>query len=80
MESNTDKVLLALLLGIAGGAALAMLLASENGAEIRKKIADAANDFTESLQDIPAQMKGGMKTGPHNKEAAWQEIIDYITE
>ena len=50
-DSTSTKVLGALILGAAIGAALGILLAPEKGSETRRKLAKGAKDFTDNLKD-----------------------------
>lgn len=50
-SNNNGKLIGALLTGAVIGAALGMLFAPDEGSETRKKIAEKADDFSESLKD-----------------------------
>jgi gas vesicle protein len=49
--SDTGKVLGALVLGVAAGAALGLLFAPSKGSELRQKISDNASDILDELND-----------------------------
>lgn len=48
---KSEKVILGILAGVAGGAILGLLFAPEKGARTRKKIADTSEDYAEELKD-----------------------------
>jgi len=54
MNDNT-KVLVALLAGVAAGAALGILFAPEKGAETRDKLNDALKNLGDSIKDRAAE-------------------------
>ena len=49
--SSTSKVVVAVLAGMAAGAALGLLLAPESGSEMRKKISEGTNDLIDEILD-----------------------------
>jgi gas vesicle protein len=50
-SNNTGKVIGALLVGAAVGAALGILFAPAKGSETRKKLAGTAEDYTDALKE-----------------------------
>ena len=51
MNNDTGKIIMALLVGAAAGAALGILFAPAKGEETRKKLVDGANDLASQLKD-----------------------------
>lgn len=54
MKDNT-KVVVALLAGLAAGAALGILFAPERGTETRDKLNDALKNLGDSIKDLAAE-------------------------
>jgi gas vesicle protein len=52
--SDNSKVLVALLAGVAAGAALGLLFAPEKGSETRDKLGQSLKDFGDSIKDRAA--------------------------
>ncbi|MBK7850440.1 MAG: YtxH domain-containing protein [Bacteroidetes bacterium] len=72
---NTSKILLALVGGVALGAAIGVLLAPDKGSETRKKIKDTARDLGDKAKD---KFRQTMKTASDMKsrvEAEAEELI-----
>ena len=55
--ANTGKILTALLLGAAAGAAMGVLFAPDKGSETRKKISGKATEFGDELKNRFAKAK-----------------------
>jgi len=72
MKGNA-KVLLALIGGVAVGAAIGILLAPDKGSATRKKMADAAKNFSDMATE---KMKEGMKMASGYKSKVNQEQED----
>ncbi len=73
MNSNS-KVLLALLGGVAVGAVIGLLFAPDKGSETRKKVADAAKDFSEKAKE---KVKEGMKMASDFKSKVKNDADDF---
>jgi len=73
MKDNS-KILLALLGGVAIGAAIGILLAPGKGSETRKKMADAAKDFSDKATE---KVKEGMKKASEFKAKINDEMEDF---
>lgn len=48
---KSEKVVLGILAGVAGGAILGLLFAPEKGVRTRKKIVDSSEEYAEELKD-----------------------------
>jgi gas vesicle protein len=72
--STSSKVLLATLGGVVVGAAIGILFAPDKGSETRRKVNDAAKDFTGKAKE---KMKEGMKMASGFKSAVNGEDEDF---
>jgi gas vesicle protein len=73
--NSSSKVILALLGGVAIGAALGILFAPEKGSETRQKIADKAKEFGEKTKQ---KFSEGIRNAKHKKEQAESEVGEFI--
>lgn len=71
---NSSKVLLAILGGVAVGAAIGILFAPDKGSETRKKVSDAAKDFTDKASQ---KVKEGMKAASGFRSKVNGEAEDF---
>lgn len=53
--NDNSKVVIALLAGLAAGAALGLLFAPEKGSDTRDKLSQALKDFGDSIRDKAAE-------------------------
>ena len=72
--NSSSKVLLAILGGVAVGAVIGILFAPGKGSDTRKKVADAAKDFTDMATE---KMKEGMKMASGFKSKVNGEAEDF---
>jgi gas vesicle protein len=72
--STSSKVLFAALSGVAIGAAIGILFAPDKGSETRKKVSDAAKDFTDKASQ---KMKEGMKMASGFRSKVNDESEDF---
>ena len=66
--NKNQKVLLALIAGVAAGAAAAVLLAAEDGKTSRKKLTDWAEDLLNTSKDKISNLKKQPVTQEENEE------------
>ena len=71
---KSSKVLLAILGGVAVGAAIGILFAPDKGSETRKKVSDAAKDFTDKASQ---KVKEGVKMASGFKSKVNGEAEDF---
>jgi gas vesicle protein len=72
--STSSKVLFAALGGVVVGAAIGILFAPGKGSETRKKVTDAAKDFSDMAAE---KMKEGMKMASGFKSKVNGEADDF---
>lgn len=64
--SNSNKVILGLLGAAVAGLAIGILLAPDKGGEIRKKIADRANDIASRIGEFVSEGKDKVESAEKN--------------
>ena len=72
-ENNTGKIIGALLLGSAIGAALGILFAPAKGSETRDKIFDKAGDLASGLKEKASNLYGQVKNGEMDLKKGMQD-------
>jgi gas vesicle protein len=77
-ENNTGKIVGALLLGTAVGAALGLLFAPAKGSETRKKILDGAkglaDDVKDNLKDSVSNIWNKVKEGEEMAKSKYDDL------
>jgi gas vesicle protein len=73
--NNNVKILAALVIGVAAGAAIGVLFAPDKGSETRKKMADAARDLGDKAKE---KMKEGMKMASGFRSKVNNEEEDFV--
>ena len=69
-NSNTEKIIAAVLIGAAIGGALGIFFASDKGSELRKIIAGKTGDLTDSLKEKFNSLVDASKKEHGTKESA----------
>lgn len=69
--SNPNKIILGLLGAAAAGIVLGILLAPDKGGEVRKKIADKANDLASRIGELISSSKEKMEGAGEMEANNW---------
>lgn len=73
--TDSNKVLLGVFAGLATGAALALLLAPEKGADFREKLSDGLSSANDELKDTFAELKGQVEEYVHAFEKDIRKVV-----
>ncbi len=74
--TNPNKIILGLIGAAAAGVALGILLAPEKGGEVRKKIADKANDLACKFGELINNSKGKVDDAANKVADTANEKVD----
>jgi gas vesicle protein len=74
---KSEKVLLGILAGIAGGAILGILFAPEKGVRTRRNIVDKSGDYADDLKD---KFNDYVNSMTQKYEKAWHEAEGVVAE
>lgn len=86
--SDGSKVVLALLAGVAAGAALGILFAPDKGTDTRDKLSDSLNNLADSIKETAAneldklsglkhKVVDSIKTKINGEEAEYQDDLEH---
>ncbi|MET3113829.1 gas vesicle protein [Pedobacter sp. CG_S7] len=77
-KSDSSLPIVALIAGLAVGAVIGILFAPESGADTRGKIADKADDLTESVKEKVQSMKAKCSTEAEKALEAKDRIVEDV--
>ncbi len=73
--TDTNKIIVGVLAGLATGAAIALLLAPEKGSDIREKLSDGISEANEELKDTFAELKSQVGDYIHAFEKDIRQVV-----
>lgn len=76
--SNTSNTLLGILTGAIAGAAIGILYAPDKGSNTRKKIAEGAQDYKDTIVDKTSEIKDSVMNAASNKKENLEEKMESI--